>query len=319
MMKRATILFVFLFSLLVLVLPAAAAPGFPEIIPLPTGDYPFRPEGIALGPGPTFYAGSLGDFNDPANGIGGAIVKGDLRTGTWTELVPGAQGYFAVGMDYDPRSDALFVASGLNGAGRVYDATSGALLEEYELVAPFAGFINDVIVTRDAAYFTNSFAPFFYRVPLGPGGTLPDAGAVETIALGGDWIQEIDFNANGIVATADGSKLIIVNSATQALYVVDPDTGIAEQIDLGSPLPNGDGLVLQGRTLYVVQNASNQIGVITLSPDLSTGTIGTPITNANFDVPTTAALFGSSLYAVNAKFGTDPAGTPYEIVKVSRR
>lgn len=29
-----------------------------------------------------------------------------------------------------------------------------------------AGFINDVIVTRTAAYFTNSFAPEIYEVPL---------------------------------------------------------------------------------------------------------------------------------------------------------
>jgi hypothetical protein len=30
--------------------------------------------------------------------------------------------------------------------------------------------INDVVLTRDAAYFTESTAPFLYRVALGPGG-----------------------------------------------------------------------------------------------------------------------------------------------------
>ena len=83
-------------------------------------------------------------------------------------------------------------------------------------------------------------------------------------------------------------------------------------------MPSGDGLVLLGKTLYVVQNGLNQIGVISLSADLSTGTVGDPITNAMFDIPTTAAAFGDSLYAVNAKFGTPPAGTSYEVIKVSR-
>ncbi len=83
--------------------------------------------------------------------------------------------------------------------------------------------------------------------------------------------------------------------------------------------PFGDGLVLSGKTLYVVQNQLNQIGVVSLSRDLASGDIGDPITSSAFDVPTTAAAFGSSLYAVNAKFGTPPEGTPYEVVRVSRK
>jgi hypothetical protein len=98
----------------------------------------------------------------------------------------------------------------------------------------------------------------------------------------------------------------------------DPATGEANQIDLGGPLPSGDGLVLAGKTLYVVQNQLNQIGVITLSTDLGSGVVGEPITDPAFNVPTTADLFGSSLYAVNAKFGTPPVGTPYEVVRVDR-
>jgi hypothetical protein len=75
---------------------------------------------------------------------------------------------------------------------------------------------------------------------------------------------------------------------------------------------------LVGKTLYVVQNRINQIGVISLSTDLYAGIIIDQITNDNFDIPTTALAFGNSLYAVNAKFGTDSVGTPYEVVKVTR-
>ncbi|MCA9984543.1 MAG: hypothetical protein KDE59_09625, partial [Anaerolineales bacterium] len=82
----------------------------------------------------------------------------------------------------------------------------------------------------------------------------------------------------------------------------------------------GDGLALAGHTLYVVQNQLNQIAIVSLSPDLASGTIEGTITNANLDVPTTALVFGNSIYAVNAKFSTPPTPTtPYEVVKMSRR
>jgi hypothetical protein len=307
-MRRLTV------ALASVLLVAAAAPAagsaFPEVIQLPTA---FESEGIAVGTQHTFYAGSLAD---------GTIVSGDLRTGEVEVLAPGAPGQLAVGMDHDARSGYLFVAGGLNAVGRVYDTGSGALVAEYELASggQSGDFINDVIVTRDAAYFTNSFAAEFYRVPLGPAGGLASASA-DTIPLSGDWDQVpgfFVFNANGIEATSDGGTLLIVSSVGESIFNVDPATGEANQIDVGGSLPSGDGLVLAGKTLYVVQNQLNQIGVVSLSSDLGSGVVGEPITNPAFNVPTTAALFGSSLYAVNAKFGTPPAGTPYEVVRVDR-
>lgn len=304
-MRRLTLAIASLLMLVTAAAPAAAGTAYPDEIPLPTA---FQAEGIAIGSNHTFYAGSLAD---------GTIVAGDLRTGEVHELVAGTTGFIAVGMSFDPRSGYLFVAGGNSGSARVYDTDSGALIAEYAMGGPFGGFINDAIVTRDAVYFTNSFAAEMYRIPLGPAGMLASA-AAESIPLSGDWQQQPGFNANGIEATPDGKTLLVVSSAAQAVYTVDPATGEATQIDLGSALPNGDGLVLAGKTLYVVQNRLNQIGVISLGADLSSGVIGEAITNPAFDVPTTAALFGNSLYAVNAKFGTPPAGTPYEVVRVDR-
>ena len=282
--------------------PAAAESAFPDIIQLPTA---FQPEGIAIGNQHTFYAGSLAN---------GTIVSGDLRTGEVDELVEGVPGQVAVGMNYDRRSGYLFVAGGPNAVGRVYDTGSGALVAEYALGG---GFINDVIVTREAAYFTNSFAAEIYRVPLGPGGSL--GSAADTISLSGDWVQGPGFNANGIEATRNGKTLLIVNSWAAAVYTVDPVSGEASQIDLGGALPNGDGLVLAGMTLYVVQNFLNQIAVVELNADLESGVVGEPITNLAFDIPTTAGLFGNSLYAVNAKFTTPQTpGLPFEVVRVDR-
>jgi sugar lactone lactonase YvrE len=289
---------------------AFAQPVFPPVIPLPDG---FQPEGIVVGSGTTFYVGSI-----PT----GAIYRGDLRTGEGEVLVPAQTGRAAIGLDYDARSGYLFVAGGTTGQAYVYDGDTGETVAVYQLAAPGSVFINDVIVTRQAAYFTNSFQPEFYRVPLGPGGALPEQGEIETIVLSGDYVQVAGFNANGIAATPNGKWLIVVQSATGSLFRVDPATGYAEQIELSglqSAVPAGDGILLQGRTLYVVQNQLNQIAVIKLSPQFTSGEVVEIITDEDFRVPTTVALFGRYLYAVNARFGTPPTpDTEYEVVQVLR-
>jgi hypothetical protein len=128
------------------------------------------------------------------------------------------------------------------------------------------------------------------------------------------------FNLNGIDATPNGQTLVVVQSARGKLFTVDPATGATNEIDLGgATLPNGDGILLHGRTLYVVQNRLNRIAVVSLSPDLTEGTVTGFITDPAFDVPTTIDRFGSRLYAVNARFGTPPSPTTrYDVVRVGR-
>lgn len=284
------------------------AKSFPDVIPLPDG---FQPEGIATGTGTTFYVGSI-----PT----GAVYRGDLRTGEGEVLVQPQAGRAAIGLKYDDRSGLLFVAGGPTGYAYIYDGDTGANVAAIQLTT-LPSFINDVVITRDAAYFTNSFQPFIYRVPLENNGELPAVPTVEEIPLGGEYqFTPGAFNANGIAATPNGKTLIIVNSTEGALYNVDPTTGVATRIDLGtSAVPNGDGILLQGKTLYVVQNRLNQIAVIELSADLTSGTITELITDPDFRVPTTIASFGNSLYAVNARFGTPlTPDTEYEVVRVSR-
>ena len=294
---------------------SALARSFPETIPLPTG---FWPEGITLGIGPTAYVGSLAS---------GSIYEVDLRTGEGSELVPGSLGLIAVGLDFDRRSGYLFVAGGLTGDGRVYDTNTGDLVA----LLPFGGgFTNDVLVTREAAYFTDSFVPVIYKVPLTPQGE--PSGPVELLPLTGDWVNipTTDpmfpaINANGIVAAANGETLIVVNYILGDIYTVDPETGFATRIDLGGEsVPFGDGLVLRGKTLYVVQNFANEIAVFTLSPDFSTATLEQRLTDTDLDIPATADLFGPWLYAVNARFDIcmpgfcDPTGLEFDIVRVDQ-
>ena len=302
-MRRLSLLVAILAGLMTLATPAGARSSvYPDVIALPDG---FFPEGIAVGTGHDVYTGSLAN---------GAIWKGDLRSGEGDILVPGTDGGTAVGMSFDDRSGNLFVAGGPTGTGTVYDGTTGATVAQVDLGA---GFVNDVIVTRTAAYFTNSFAPEIYEVPLNARGEVD--GPVRTIPLSGDFVfVPGGFNANGIEATPDGGTLIVAGSSAAELYTVDPDTGVAAAIDLDVAV-TGDGLVLLGRTLYVNENRLNRIAVIDLSADLSSGAVVEYLTSDAYDVPTTSARFGSSLYAVNAKFGTPATPTtPYEIVRVDR-
>ena len=270
-----------------LVAPVAAS-TLPDRIDLPDD---FAPEGIAVGDGSTFYTGSL---------AGAGIWRGDLRTGEGALLVKGG-GPFA-GMKVDG-FDRLWVAGGPNGNGYLLDAETGDLVEQFTFAAA-PTFVNDVIVTPHGAYFTDSSRPAIYRVPIGGDG---DVGSPETIAVDPAAIdfQEGVFNLNGIAATEDGDELITVNSTAGNLYLIDADSGEASTIDLGgASVSNGDGILLDGRTLYVVRNQINQVAVIDLARDFQSGQLVEERMPAGVDVPTTVASFDESLYLVNARFGT---------------
>jgi hypothetical protein len=139
--------------------------------------------------------------------------------------------------------------------------------------------------------------------------------------LTGDWVQVEGFNANGIAETPNRKALLVVNSATGLLYRVDPETGQATEVDLGgNSLPNGDGLLVRGRTLYVVQNQDNQVAVFRLNAAGTAGQLVDTLTSDDFDIPTTVAAFGNSLYLPNARFNTPPTpDTPYWITRIDRR
>lgn len=298
-------------------LPAAALAGpdaaahrdqtgpFPTTIALPDG---FRPEGIAIGALPFAYFGSLAD---------GAIYRANLVTGQGRILSPGP-GTPSLGLALDHRG-RLFVAGGTGGDARVVSATNGEVLASYQLVTGEATFVNDVILTRDAAWFTDSFRPVLYRVPLGRDGRLPAADEVATVPLTGDFMQTAGQNANGIERTPDGTGLLVIQNSTARLFRVDPATGAATEVDLaGQTLPAGDGLLLHGRTLYVVQNLLNQVTALKLDPAGTRGTVVAQVTDPRFDLPTTVASFGDRLYLPNFGPLAPTPDTPYTAVAIRR-
>ena len=286
--------------------PAAADPPFPETIALPNG---LQPEGIAIR-GRNFYVGSLAS---------GAVVSGRLRSGECCETVVGPQqGRVAVGLKVDHR-DRLFVAGGATGQAYVYDAGTGTELAVYQL-ATGPSFINDVVVTRRSAWFTDSLNAVLFRVPI-TRGVLGGQADIETLPLSGDFeLVPGEFNTNGIEAARGGRTLVIVNSFTGQLFTVDPETGVTRLIDLrGGDVEFGDGLLLAGRKLYVVQNFLNRVAVVKLRRGLTEGRVVAHITDTDLDVPTTIAKKGRRLYVVNGRF-TTPAtpDTEYQVVQLRK-
>ena len=137
--------------------------------------------------------------------------------------------------------------------------------------------------------------------------------------LTGDIVYGPGFNVNGIDATPNGKTLVIVQTNTGLVFTVNEE-GVTKQIDLGGALVPGDGLLLHGKTLYaVVRTPIDQIDVIDLAPDLSSGTIVSTITSTDFSGPTTIDELGNRLYAVNARFTVPPTpDTPYWLTQVRK-
>ena len=303
MKKRLAVLGIVLVAACVAAAVAVAGKG-PEKIALPDG---FRPEGIAAGKGGSVYVGSI-----PT----GQVLRIDTKTGTSTEAVPGRALHAAIGLKYDRQGDRLFVSGGPTGKAFVYDAGSGAELAAFQLT-PLgqATFINDVVLTRTTAYFTDSRQPVIYAVDR-------DLSGVTPIPLTGFPMVAGQNNLNGIEAAANGRVLLAVQTATGDLWRIDPATGSHSVVDLhGFELTNGDGLLLvSNRTLLVVQNLLNQIAVVKLERGFQSGRVVRTITHTDFDVPTTVARSRGSLFLPNARF-TTPAepDTDYWITRAGKR
>jgi hypothetical protein len=297
-----------LLTVLVAVLATASAIGAvafagrgPDEIALPDG---FRPEGIAAGKGASVYVGSI-----PT----GRVLEIDTRTGTPREAVPARAQHAAIGLKYDRGANRLFVSGGPTGKAFVYDANDGAELAAFQLTAPGEPtFINDVVLTREAAYFTDSRQPVIYAVER-------DLSGVAPIALTRFPMTPGENNLNGIEAAPNGRVLLAVQSSEGVLWRIDPATGSHAAVDLhGAELTDGDGLLLLGKhTLLVVQNRSNQIAVVKLDSDFRSGRVVRTITHPRFDVPTTVARKRGSLYLPNARFTTPPMpDTKYWVTRV---
>jgi hypothetical protein len=291
-------------AVLPLVAASVLAAPFPATIDLAGG---WAPEGIAAGRGSTAYVGSLST---------GGVAEVDLRTGVVdSDFIEGVSGTLAVGLEYESGANRLWVAGGTGHDVRVYDATSGDLLERYTFDS---GFVNDVVVTADAAYATDSNMPQLLVIPLADDGSLPAPDDAFTLPITGDFVYEAGFNANGIAAF--GGWLLVPQSASGELFAIDPATGVSAELLPEGSIPSADGLEVVGSTLYVVVRGAEFSGVKAYGiRDGVLAALGT-MTSDNLDVPTTVAFAAGQLWVVNARFGTPvTAATPYWLTRLPAR
>jgi len=285
------------------------------------------PEGIAYDPAAgAFYVGSTED---------GTIYRGDLATGVVEPFLPGGQdGRTAVtGLKVD-EAGRLVVCGRQTGRIFVYDTASGALLARFWNGRAEGTLVNDAAIASDgAAYVTDSFLPVLYRVDLtalpGGAGAAPAAGSAEWEAevlldFTGSALAYADgFNANGIVATPDGSALLVVQFNTGRLYRVDLATRAVADVPLaGGDLRGGDGMALDGTTLWVLLDTTAELVRVELDAAGTRGDVVARLTDSTFAYPTTLALVGDgTALVVNSQLDMTGGGAspvlPFTVSRVA--
>jgi len=289
---------------------AGTAGRAPATVRLPDG---FRPEGITSGRGGRFWTGSLAD---------GRLYSGDLATGRGRVIVPGEAGKALRGMQLDGRSGLVWVAGNEGTLGTVYAySRTGTLVHRVEV--PGSVFLNDLVVTRDAVWVTDSSVDRLTRLPLEPGGVLAEG--MSFLPLGGAWPTPDGLRANGI-RELDRDTLVINNSTAGGLWAVPEADGVVVPIEVvgGPGLTGGDGLELVGDLLYDVRGSGQQeVSVLALRRRRGTWTARWrgALTDETLSVPSTTTRRGRWLWAVNARFGAvpDPATARYWVTRLPAR
>ena len=251
------------------------------------------PEGVAYDPtGDAFYVGSASD---------GTIFRGDLETDEVTTLIPGEgrEAFTTLGMKVDAEN-RLWIAGGTSGQVFVYDLETAEQTNAIGTPGEGSPLLNDLAVSAAGdIYVTDSYRPVLFRIAAGSETAEP---WLDFTGTAFEYRQE-GPNANGIAITPDDRYLLVVQMNTGQLYRVDTESQEVSEIDLGGEtLAGGDGLVLDGQTLYTVIQTGNQIVVLELAEDFSSGTVTSRIEDESLAYPATAVKVGDRLLVVNAQF-----------------
>lgn len=227
-----------------------------------------------------------------------------------------------LGMKLDS-AKRLWLAGGRTGRLAVIDSSSGKLLKKFAVPDPTKSLINDIAIVgpnanSTAAYFTDTLAPTLWRVTT----TGDQIGELEPWLEFTDTVLKYDkgANLNGIAATPDGLHLIVVQMNKGLLFRIDVADKRIVPIDFGGvALSGADGLVLDGRKLYVVRQTENEIVTIELSEDLAKGREVGRYKGEALAWPATGVVVGDRLLVVNTQFNkrsTNDPERPFAIVGI---
>lgn len=236
----------------------------------------------------------------------GTIYAVNAATGAVSKFSEGgAQGRrIALGLKVDGQG-RVWVAGGPQGTVSILNP-DGTLLKVLETPDSPLPYINDLTVAPDGnVYVTDSFRPVIYRVDrnLNLSAWLRLSGTPLRYGPG--------INLNGIVATPDGRFLLAIQLNTGELWRIDLRSQAVRRVMGG--LTNGDGLLLDGRTLYVARNRDQVVSKVALSADYSSGRLVAeePLTGLRF--PTTLTRVGDDLVVTQAQLDRLQGGLPPEV------
>jgi Cu-Zn family superoxide dismutase len=293
--------------------PAPAAPSAPSA---PSGHA--APVGYDL-PDPGVLLEGIGAAHHPAgwhrvfyvSGVndGGDVYRGEVGRELLQRWYDGT-GTTGRGVDVDRRG-RVYVAGGPTGTVRIF-SRHGTLLATLANGTP-GSFLNDLWVGPDGSvYVTDSSLPTIWRVTRSRSGWALTAwlDVSPTITYTPD---PADFDLGGIVTTRDGDYLLTSQGTTGQLWRIDLATREIVEVDLrGASIPNADGIVLQGRTLWVVQNFLRQVSRFRLDHDWDGARLRRVQATPADKTLTTAKLLRGRLLAVDSQFGFPPATAPAE-------
>ncbi|WP_410630611.1 hypothetical protein [Amycolatopsis sp. cmx-4-83] len=287
---------------ILLLVPAVPASAATRVIVLPGAR---SAEGITPAGGGTYYTGDL---------VAGTIFREDVKRGTAERFIEAPLGAMAAGVDLDRRHDLLFVAGGMGGKAYVYNVRTKAKVADFTFGDPQTSYVNDVAVTPQGAWFTDSYHPQLFFVPVVAG----VLGAPRTLPLSGPGAggSPDTFFMNDIIATPAGDTLLVAATTPGKVYRIDPVTGVSAEV-AGVNAPSVVSLVLEGRRLWAVQ-LDDTISRWCLDGDLSHGTAAGTITDPLFDQPVSAVKIGDRLAVVNSHIfsGYPPTSPTYEVLLV---
>lgn len=291
--------------------PVASAPGGRHILP---AEVTF-PEGIA-------YDAKSGTIYTVAS-PDGVIARVNARTGAVAVVQApavkaqiGAAFPGVLGLNIDSRG-RLWMAGGRTGKVYVTNPKTGALIQTIEPPEAAKGLINDITFAGGKAYFTDTLRPMLWAA--GTGANVPAKPELWLDFNGTPLEYATGANLNGITSTKDGKTLLTGQMNKGLLFKIDVATKKITPIDIkGETVEGVDGLVLRGRTLYVIRQPAAEIVTIELSRDMSSGTVVKRTNALGLLSPATAVVVGDELVVVNAQFNKFRSNDPEKPFSLQR-
>lgn len=237
--------------------------------------------------------------------VNGTIYAINAATGVVSKFQEGgALGrQAALGLKVDAQG-RLWIAGGAQGTVSIL-TPDGMTLKVLQTPKSPNPYVNDLTPAADGnVYVTDSNRPVIFRVDR-------NLNLTAWLNLAGTPIKYgPGVNLNGIVPTPDGRSLLAVQTNTGELWRIDLRTKAVRRVMTG--LMNGDGLLLDGRTLYVARNKDQVVSKVSLSADYGTGQLimEEPLRGLRF--PATLAMVGNDFVVTQAQLDRSMAGIPPE-------